>query len=131
MNQILHVIPVSRRTVTDRPLNPRCSTIVNQQSGEQTKHSMNIQHAMAAVDKGETIHSASKKLGIPHYTLHDRVSGKVKGSRHGPAFYLMEEEEEKLTNFLILCADIGYAHSLSQVLALVQNTISFKELTKW
>ena len=50
---------------------------------------------MAAVDKGNSLRFASKKFGIPRSTLHDRVTGKVKGDgKRGPASYLTQEEEE-------------------------------------
>ena len=48
------------------------------------------------------------------------------GARCGPASYLTTEEEEELANFLVCCAEIGYAHSLSQVLSLVQRIVDSK-----
>ena len=56
--------------------------------------------------------------------------GKVNmGSRHGPPSYLTTEEEE-LANFLVCCANIDYAHSLSQVLSLVQRIVDSKGIEK-
>ena len=41
------------------------------------------------------------------------------GSRLGPPSYLTIEEEKKLANYLVCCAETDYAHSLSQVLSVV------------
>ena len=63
---------------------------------------------------------------MPHSTLHDRVKGKIEmGSRCSPHSYLTIEEEE-LANFLVRCAEIDCAHSLSQVLSLVQRIVDSK-----
>ena len=52
------------------------------------------------------------------------------GSRHGPPSYLTTEEEE-LANFLVCCTKIAdYAHSLSQVLSLVQRIVDSKGIEK-
>ena len=63
---------------------------------------------------------------VAHSTLHDRVTSKVKmGAKHGLPSYFTTEEEE-LTNFLVRCADIGYAHSLPLFLSLVQSMVNSK-----
>lgn len=68
--------PISQRTIHDKTLNFRCTSIIAHQ--QHTEHSIIMHHAMAAVDKGDSIRLASQKFGIPRSTLHDRVSGKVK-----------------------------------------------------
>jgi len=84
-------------------------------------------NAISAVEKGMTIRQASECFDVPKSSLHDRVAGKVQhGSRPGPQSYLTLEEEGELVNFLTKCAEIGYAHSLPQVLALVQQIVDHK-----
>ena len=64
-------------------------------------------------------------FNVPKSTS-DCITGKVQhGHKPGPNAYLSIEEEE-LASFLIGCACIGYAHSLSQVIALVQQVITAK-----
>lgn len=50
-------------------------------------------------------------------------------ARRAPSSYLTIEEDE-LTNFLVHSAEIGYAHSLPQVLSLVQSMVNSKEIKK-
>ena len=64
--------------------------------------------------------------GLKHSTLQDRISRKVKGVTRGPAAYLTQEEEEELARFLIKSADIGYTHTLSQVLALYNKLLKIR-----
>ena len=69
--------------------------------------------------------------GVPKSTLDDRVRGKVKhGTKPGPVLYLSMEEETFFANFLIKCAKIGYPRIVSEVLTLVQQTVSLKGFTK-
>jgi len=80
---------------------------------------------MATVDKGESIWTAATKSNIPCSTLHDRVTGKVKmGARRGPPSCLTIEEDK--LKFLVCCVEIGYDHSLPQVLSLVQSMVNSK-----
>ena len=75
-----------------------------------------MQMAIAAVEQQKmTLRHAALCYGIPLSTLHDRISGKVKDcATRGAVPYLTKEEE--FANFLACCADIGYAHSLPQLL---------------
>ena len=87
--------------------------------------------AMTAVEGGMSIRRASEEYGVPKSTLYDRVSGRVQhGCRPGPAGYLTVEEEEELAHFLLRCAEIGYPHTLAQVLAIVQQVVSYKGIDK-
>ena len=55
------------------------------------------------------------------------MSGKIDfGARSGPSPYLTAEEEEELASFLIQSASIGYPHTKSQVLAIVQQIVNGK-----
>lgn len=52
------------------------------------------------------------------------------GTHSGQVPYLNKIEEEELAHFLIRCADIGFPHTLTQILALVQQMIDYKGLDK-
>ena len=76
--------------------------------------------AVTAVENGMPIRRASELYSVPKSTLHDRVVGKVQhGTRPGPLAYLTVEEEEELVEFLIGCAEIGYPHTIPQILGIV------------
>ena len=83
---------------------------------------INMLKAIQSVEeKGMQIRHAAELHGVPKSTLQDRISRRVQhGSRPGPISYLTMEEEE-LAGFLISCAEIGYPHTVSQVLGLVQK----------
>ena len=84
--------------------------------------------AMSAVEKdGVSIRRASELFGVPKSSLHDRISGKVQhGTNPGKVPYLTPREEEELANFLIKCANMGYPHTIAQILAIVQQVIEHK-----
>ena len=89
---------------------------------------ISTQMAIAAVEQQEmAMRRAAICYGIVPSTLHDRISGKVKdGATRGVVPYLTKQEEEEFASFLARCADIGYAHSLPQVLALAQQIVDHK-----
>ena len=56
-----------------------------------------------------SVRRAAARYDIPSSTLHDRISGKVSvGAVSGPPHYLDKEEEKKLVEFLLGCAEVGY-----------------------
>ena len=92
-------VPVSERIVFDTSTARATSNNAVSKSQFEENKDGNIQKAMAAVDKGESIRTAAIKFNVPRSTLHDRVTGKVKmGARRGPPSYLTIEEDE-LSNF--------------------------------
>ena len=85
--------------------------------------------AMEAKSSGVSYRRAAAMYGIPTSTLFDHMTGKVEvGAHPGPKPYLSFEEEEELASFLEQTAEIGYPHTRSQVLALVQQMIDSKGL---
>ena len=87
--------------------------------------------AMTAVEHGTSLRQASELYGVPRSTLHDRVSGKVQhGTRAGRPSYLTPAEEGELVNFLFKCSDIGYPHTVAQVLSIVQQIIDDKGMNQ-
>ena len=87
----------------------------------------NMQGAMMAVEKGESVRRAAEMFNVPKSTLHDHVTGKVMfGARSGPDPYLSMEEEEELASFLVETAKIGYPHTKKQLLFLVQQILDSK-----
>ena len=91
---------------------------------------VNMMKAITLVEQGTSIRYAAEKCGVPKSTLHDRVSGKIRQSKKsGPDPYLMMKEKEKLASFPVKCAKIGYPHTQSQVLSLVQQILEHKGIT--
>ena len=125
-------LPFSQRIVYDYVLSKRTNEATIASCSACNNNSIDNMHlALAAVDQGQTICSAALQFGVAHSTFHDRITGKVQeGVKRGPPAYLTLEEEEELASFLLRCADIGYAHSLPQVLALVQNVVESKGINK-
>ena len=88
---------------------------------------MSMVQAMNAVDGGLSIRKASEMFGVPKSSLHDRTSGKIQhGKKPGRVPYLTRREEDEFVNFLIKCANMGYPHTVSQLLAIVQQTVDLK-----
>ena len=50
----------------------------------------------------------------------------MQGATSGPHTYLSDTEHGELVNFLIRCADVGYAKSHKQVITLVQSILDLK-----
>ena len=83
--------------------------------------------AMKAVDTGVSIRHAATTHGVPKSTLCDRVTGRVQhGVKSGPDPYLSRAEEDELVNFLLRCASVGYAHTRSEVLVIVNQILELK-----
>ena len=58
--------------------------------------------AIPSVHDGTPIYKAAKVHGVPRFTLHDRISGKVKhGTNPGPKPYLSKAEVTELSEFLV------------------------------
>ena len=81
-----------------------------------------MQQAMDAVrDRRCTIREAAVTYEVPKSTLGDRISGRVQmGAKSGPPTYLTPHEERELVDFLIGCAQIGFACTRRQVMSLVR-----------
>ena len=74
-----------------------------------------------------SIREAALQYGVPKSTLGDRLTGRVlSGATSGPQTYLDKSEEEELVQFLLRSAEIGYAKSRKQVLALVRRLLQKK-----
>ena len=83
--------------------------------------------AMKTVDTGVSIRHAATTHGVPKSTLCDRVTGRVQhGVKSGPDPYLSRAEEDELVNFLLRCASVGYAHTRSEVLVIVNQILELK-----
>ena len=83
--------------------------------------------AIEAKYSGLSYRRAAAMYGVPSSTLFDHITGKVEvGAQPGPKPYLNAEEEQELASFLMQVASIGYPHTKSQVLSLVQQIIDSK-----
>uniref|UniRef100_A0A1X7TGB8 HTH CENPB-type domain-containing protein n=1 Tax=Amphimedon queenslandica TaxID=400682 RepID=A0A1X7TGB8_AMPQE len=84
----------------------------------------------AVEEEGLTVRFAAELYGIPKSTLYDGIRGNVQhGTKPGPVPYLTKEEEVILAKFLIKCSQIGFPCTVSEVLALVRQTIQSKGLS--
>uniref|UniRef100_A0A1X7UN67 HTH CENPB-type domain-containing protein n=1 Tax=Amphimedon queenslandica TaxID=400682 RepID=A0A1X7UN67_AMPQE len=84
----------------------------------------------AVEEEGLTVRLAAELYGIPKSTLYDRIRGNVQHrTKPGPVPYLTKEEEVILAKFLIKCSQIGFPRTVSEVLALVRQTIQSKDLS--
>ena len=94
-----------------------------------TKDSLDI--ACQEVKEGRlSIRRAAESYQIPKSTLADHVSGRVReGSHSGPSRYLSDEEEAELVYFLVGSANVGYAKTKKDVLAIVSRVAESKGLT--
>ena len=64
------------------------------------------------------------QFGVPKFTLREHVSGRVlSGATSSPQTYLDRDEEE----LVLRCAEIAYAKSRKQVLALVRRLLQKKK----
>lgn len=82
----------------------------------------------AVIETGESVRKAAMDYGVPHSTLHDRVSGKIAlGAVSGPPRYLTNAEEGELVKFLNRCSCLGFARTKRQVIALVQAMVAAKQ----
>ena len=84
-----------------------------------------------------SVRLAAEEYGVPRSTLNDKVSGKVPvQAKSGRKAYLTDEEEDRLVEFLVGCASVGYAKSRRDVLAIAQQVFNARnpdsdvELTK-
>ena len=66
---------------------------------------------------------AALAYGIPKSTLHDHYSGKVKGTKRGPATVLSEAEESMLVEWALEMAKIGYGRTREQISEMVKRLL--------
>ena len=77
-----------------------------------------------------SVHHASELFAVPKSTLYDRVSGRVQHGAYPRALTYLTKEEDELAQFLLRCADIGYPHTISHILSIVQQAIDLKGLKR-
>ena len=87
--------------------------------------------AFQEVKEGKlSIRRVAESYHIPKSTLSDHVSGRVReGSHSGPSRYLTDEEEAELVYFLVGSANVGYAKTKKDDLAIVSRVTESKGLT--
>ena len=84
-----------------------------------------MKRALEAVAEGKIgVNRAALEFNVPRTTLKDRISGRViHGSNMGPKTYLTHEEEKELVDFLVNCANMGYAKTRQDVLKIVHSAV--------
>lgn len=78
-----------------------------------------------------SLSKASVQYNIPKGTLHNKVAGKTAlQCRKGPGKILTDEEEEKINNWIINMAKVGYCVNTRDVIATVTKIFELKGLDK-
>ena len=91
-----------------------------------------MEKACREVQEGTlSIRRAAEAYCIPKSTLSDHVTGQVKDGAHsGPSRYLSDEEEAEMVHFLVGSANVGYARTKKDVLAIVGRVAEAKGIAK-
>ncbi len=80
--------------------------------------------AMKYVEDGKGLRVASRLYNVPVETLRRRVTGAVQvGCRPGPATVLTEEEEDRLSHYLMEMAEMGFGLTREDVARLAFNIV--------
>ena len=78
--------------------------------------------AVATVKDGKGLRETSRLYNVPLETLRRRVTGAVElGCRPGPPTVLNESEEQQLSLYLVLMADMGFGLTREDVMRLAFN----------
>lgn len=95
-------------------------------SGKQSYTEESLKQAVKDVSEGKlSLRKASLHFGVPKSTLSLYVNGKLEfGGRPGPASVLTKEEEEKLVEYAVHMAQIGYGCTKEQVLNIVAQIVA-------
>ena len=87
----------------------------------------NLLLAVAAVKNGMRYKEAASRYEVPYTTLHDKVNEKYKKTRKGPATTLSEEQEQRLANYLLYMAKIGYGFIRKDIPKLVKEVFDSED----
>ena len=80
--------------------------------------------AVQSVEEGHGLREASRLYNVPVETLRRRVTGKVDiDCRPGPRTVLTKEEEDKIAQYLIKMADMGYGLTPDSVMRMVYDIV--------
>ena len=119
-----HVI----RSDTDDVVVPR-KVMHPSQYGGYTPEQMD--KAVSAVQQQMSIRAAAEMYGVPKSTLGDRISGRIPpGTDSGASRYLADSEEEKLAEFIVGCALIGYPKTIRDILVIVQSILASRGVNR-
>lgn len=76
-----------------------------------------MRSAITAVQQGMVLFRAAKKFGVPYSTLKNQIN-KIKVGGHaklGTSSHLTPTEEEEIKNWVVMCQQLGYPRTWSQV----------------
>jgi len=84
--------------------------------------------AIEAVHSGAMgFNRAVRTYGVPASTSKDRLSGQVKhGANPSPVPYLMSDEEDELTTFLVQALEMGSGKTKREMIVIVQHILEKK-----
>ena len=93
----------------------------------RTWNAENLESAIKAVEKGESIRRSAEIHSVPRSTLRDYINSTNRTLEGGSgAPYLTLAEEEELVSFLIQSASIGYPRTRKDVVCIVQQIMDSK-----
>ena len=109
-----------------------CSGVTQRPPEYKTWDKDSMDKACRDVREGRlSIRRAAESYQVPKSTLSDHVTGRVsEGSHSGPSRYLTDEEEAELVHFLVGSANVGYAKTKKDVLAIVSRVVEAKGVAK-
>ena len=84
--------------------------------------------AIVGVHTGMSIHRAAAMFGVLRTTLQDKIKGKTPIEMKGPNPYLTEEIEDKIEDWLLEMACIGYSQTRRDVLNKVQELVTKRNI---
>ena len=84
-----------------------------------------MEAAVKTVQEGKPLRETARLYNVPIETLRRKVTGAVSmDCRPGPPTVLTKDEEDKLVQYLIQMADMGYGISRESCMHMVGNFIS-------
>ena len=88
-----------------------------------------LDEALKEVREGHmTCNAASKTFGVPHCTLHDKLTGRSpEGRQMGPNPVLTRAEEASLATFCIKLLKCGFPLNCDDLLDIVQKVVKEDE----
>ena len=74
-------------------------------------------------ERGLSVRKATKKWGVPRFTLQDRLCGKAKSKRTGPRTVLTQAEEDWFAEWLVERSKCGFGITKNEFLDSVKTFI--------
>ena len=107
---------------------PRYVVMATKASMAQKRKAWSKESMLAAttsvLQENKSVREAARLYSVPFETLRRRVTGSVKeGCRPGPSTILTEDEEDRLAEYLITMAEMGFGLSRDTVMHLAYTIV--------